>query len=132
MAPLSLTPQSVPPSGPPKVVFWFRVYSGCMAGVYVLCMLASPLIFFAGTRSGGEEAVVLKIQAVVLFLVGLVLAVAFALPFVFPRRPWVWIYDIVLICIGLTSCCILPAAIPLLIYWLKPEAKAWFRSTAIL
>jgi hypothetical protein len=35
-------------------------------------------------------------------------------------------YDLVLICIGMTSCCILPAAIPLLIFWLKPEAKNWF------
>jgi len=26
----------------------------------------------------------------------------------------------------LTSCCILPAAVPLLIYWVKPETKAWF------
>ena len=48
-----------------------------------------------------------------------------AAPFL-PRRPWVWIYDLVLICLGLTSVCCLPATIPLLVYWLKPEAKSWF------
>jgi hypothetical protein len=82
------------PAAPPKVVFWFRVYTGGMAALYVCCMLA---------------------------------AIVFALPFVLPRRPWVWVYDMVVICIGLTSCCIMPAALPLLIYWIKPEVKAWFQ-----
>ena len=116
----------IPVSGPPKVLVWFRVYTGCMTAIYALCVLAAPLVFFAGTRARGEDALVLKIQAGVLLLVGLVFAVVFALPFVLPRKRWVWIYDLVLICIGLTSCCILPAAVPLLIYWLKPEAKNWF------
>jgi hypothetical protein len=120
------TTYTMPSPEPPKVLVWFRVYTGCMTAIYVLCALAAPLIFFAGTRSGGEDAVVLKIQAGVLLLVGLVFAVVFALPFVLPRKRWVWIYNLVLICIGLTSCCILPAAVPLLIYWIKPEAKNWF------
>ncbi|HOX57323.1 MAG TPA: hypothetical protein P5205_12560 [Candidatus Paceibacterota bacterium] len=129
----SLTPgsQAIHPV-PPKVVFWFRIYSGCMTGVYALCVLAAPLIFFAGTRSSREDAFVLKIQAGVLLAVGLVFAVVFALPFVLPRRPWVWVYSLVLICIGMTSCCILPAAVPLLIYWLKPDAKSWFNSALTL
>jgi len=115
-------------SGPPKVLFWFRVYTGCMTAVYALCALAAPFIFFAATRAAEEQVLVLKIQAGLLLLIGLVFAVVFALPFVLPRKRWVWIYDLVLICIGLTSCCILPAAVPLLIYWLKPEAKSWFNS----
>jgi len=44
-------------------------------------------------------------------------------------KPWVWIYDLVIICMGMTSACFLPAAIPLLIYWLKPEVKAHFGRT---
>ena len=119
-------PSSPQPAACPKVVFWFRIYAGCMTGVYGLCMAAAPFIFYAGIRTGGEQGVVFRIQSVLLLLVGLVLAVAFALPFLLPRKPWVWIYDLVLICIGMTSCCILPAAVPLLIYWLKPEAKHWF------
>ncbi len=116
----------VPPAGLPKVVFWFRVYTGCMTTLYVLCILAAPVVLFAGTRTAGEHGVVLKIEAVFLLLVGVVLAAAFALPFVLPRKRWVWVYDLVLICIGMTSCCILPAAVPLLIYWVKPETKDWF------
>ena len=67
-----------------------------------------------------------------LLLVGLAFAIAFALVFVFPRKHWAWIYGLVLICIGMSSCCILPAAIPLLIFWLKPEVKSWFNSGASL
>jgi hypothetical protein len=32
----------------------------------------------------------------------------------------------VLICIGMNSCCLLPASIPLLIFWIKPETKTYF------
>jgi MFS family permease len=112
---------------PPKVVFWFRIYTGCMAALYVCCMLAAPALFYLSTKTAGEDAAVLKIYSVVLLIIGLVLAIVFALPFVLPRRPWVWIFDMVLICIGLTSCCIMPASIPLLIYWIKPEVKTWFQ-----
>jgi hypothetical protein len=42
----------------------------------------------------------------------------------------VWIYQIVLIGLGLTSVCCLPATVPLLISYVKPEVKAWFEPTA--
>ncbi len=32
----------------------------------------------------------------------------------------------------MTSCCLLPAVIPLLIYWLKPGVKNWFNPGASL
>ena len=41
-------------------------------------------------------------------------------------NPWAWIYGMVLICIGLTSPCCLPVTIPLLIGWIKDDAKAYF------
>jgi hypothetical protein len=47
-----------------------------------------------------------------------------AAPFL-PKRRWVWIYDLVLICLSFTGCCI-AFGIPLLIFWLKPETKAFF------
>ena len=63
------------------------------------------------------------------------LCFAFGVPFAIapflPRRSWVWIYDVVLICFGMTSICSMPAAIPLLIFWFKPETQAYFgRGTA--
>ncbi|WP_211325572.1 hypothetical protein [Roseimicrobium gellanilyticum] len=46
-------------------------------------------------------------------------------PLVSSPRPWVWAYSRVLICIGFTGCT-LPFFIPLLIFWLKPEVKAYY------
>jgi MFS family permease len=117
---------AIPMQSPPPVVTWFKVYTGFMTGLYVLCTVAGPVLLFASAKIRGDEKVGLMVQGAVLMIVGLPLAIAFVLPFFLARKRWVWIYDLVLICIGLTSCCILPAAIPLLIYWLKPECKAWF------
>lgn len=32
-----------------------------------------------------------------------------------------WIYNLILICLGLTSCCTWPVTIPLLIFWIKQK-----------
>ena len=53
-------------------------------------------------------------------------AAAFSAGIFLPPRLWVWIYGIVLIAVGFTSACCIPFCVPLLIYWLKPEAKAYF------
>jgi len=97
-----------------------------MAGIYVLCVLASGVFFIAGLRMEGEDRVAFLVNSVIFAAIGLPLAILCALPFFLPRKPWVWIYDLVIICIGLTSCCTMVASIPLLIYWLKPDVKAWF------
>jgi hypothetical protein len=114
------------PAGTPKVVVWFKVYAALFAALY-LVVAACSLVFFlldpAELDMARPEALLTGAFLVVL---GLVLAAAFALPFFLPPKPWLWIYDLVLICIGLTSPCCMPASIPLLIYWLKPEAKAFF------
>ena len=61
-----------------------------------------------------------------LLLIGVVFMGAFGFGLFVPARRWGWIYGIVLIAVGLTSCCLLPATIPLLIFWLKPETQAFY------
>ncbi len=114
---------------PPPVIRWFKVYTGVMTGIYALCIVAGPLVMFAATKVHADERVVLMIQGAILMIVGLLFGIAFALPFFLPRKPWVWIYNLVLICIGMTSCCILPATVPLIIFWIKPDVKLWFNRT---
>jgi cyanate permease len=46
-----------------------------------------------------------------------------------PRKPWVWTYNLVVICLGMSNCCF-PVCIPLLIFWIKPEAKQYFERSA--
>lgn len=68
----------------------------------------------------------MQIVGVVFAVIGVPLGVVFAAAPFLPRRPWVWVYDLVLIILGLTSCITWPLTIPLLIYWLKAETKWWF------
>jgi hypothetical protein len=111
----------------PPVVFWFKVYTVVMTGIYALCLIAGPVMICFGSQANDQDAKVFVVQGILFTVISLPLAIAFALPIFLKPKPWVWIYNLVLICIGLTSCCFLPATIPLLIYWLKPEAKVWFQ-----
>jgi len=64
-----------------------------------------------------------------LLIISLPLFGACLLPLFVQPRPWLWTYDLVIICMGLTSACLLPACIPLLISWMKPETKSYFGKT---
>src|SRR5688500_8581784 len=113
----------------PPVITWFKVYAGFMAFLYFAITAIVGVIAVIGP----EDEEMSRTESMVIFglvaaLCGIFCAV-FAFALFAPRAPWVWIYDIVLIALGMTSCLTLPAAIPLLIFWLKPEAKAWFGRT---
>lgn len=110
----------------PQVLVWFRIYCVVLCLIYLLCAGFS-LVFFAADPEemdmGKAEAIIMG----VLFLVmGVVLFVASLLPLLLRPRPWVWVYDLIIICIGMTSACFLPLCVPLLIFWIKPEVKAYF------
>lgn len=72
-----------------------------------------------GNIAGGIFIAVLSAGMSILFAVGMVI----------PRRKWGWIYGFIPIAIGLTSPCCIPASLPLLWFWLKPENKQWFHVT---
>lgn len=111
---------------PPKVFFWFKMYAGLLSLIY-LVMVAFSLVFFLADPQDLDMPKTFALLIGMLFLgLGLVLFIACLLPFFLPPKPWVWIYNLVIICVGMTSACFLPICVPLLIYWLKPEAKAYF------
>ena len=58
--------------------------------------------------------------------VGLLTFLVFAVAALLPAKPYNWFVGIVMIALGFSSCCLWPACIPLLIYWVKPETKALF------
>ncbi|MDH3492868.1 MAG: hypothetical protein OEM82_04915, partial [Acidobacteriota bacterium] len=66
------------------------------------------------------------IVGIIYFVLGLAFAAVYGIALVLPRKPFNWIYGIVMIAIGLTSCCLLPATVPLFLFWLKPETKRFF------
>ena len=114
----------------PPVIKWFRLYAGLMAALYGLLTLIGIVVLASAGASDEDIPLMHKVILAGVFLLlcgGLTAIFAFAL--FAPRVPWVWVYDIVLIAIGLTSCLTIPAALPLLLYWIKPEAKAYFGRT---
>ncbi|MHC5004784.1 MAG: hypothetical protein ACYTJ0_16860 [Planctomycetota bacterium] len=114
------------PGGRPAVWTWFVVYCVFMALLYVLVMGVGVVLLLVDPVELEMDSMEATIMGSAYAALGAVLAVPYAVaPFLPPRR-WVWIGDLVLICLGMTSCCTLPACIPLLIFWIKPETKAHF------
>ncbi|QIF00154.1 hypothetical protein [Roseimicrobium sp. ORNL1] len=109
----------------PRVVLWFRVYGWFMVA-YSLGIAALSLVFFLMSPEDLDmtrgEAVVL---GSILLAMGVIFAVAHVPPLVSAPRPWSWVYSLVIICLGLSSCAVV-ACVPLLIFWLKPEVKAYY------
>lgn len=109
----------------PSPVMWFKVYAGAMALLYLFVIAAGGL-FLINPEWLETETFEARMMAFVFIGLGIPLTGIFAAAIFLPPRPWVWIYDLVLIAIGFMSCCILPFSIALLIFWLKPEVKAYF------
>lgn len=124
---------SFPPSTPavhyngqkPQVVTWYYVY------VVVLCLMFLAVIVGAALVLAGvfpipeEEQTDATVVSLIYLIMGGFILIPCLVAFFLPRRKWVWIYHMVLICLGLTGCTVV-GCIPLLIFWLKPEVKAYF------
>ena len=119
-------PETWYPSPTPGVWPWFIVYCVVMAILYLFVAGAGSIFFVIDPAELEMDPVEAKIMGTVYVGIGLMLLVPFALGPFLPRRKWVWVYDLVLICLGMTSCCTLPACIALLIFWIKPETRYFF------
>lgn len=109
----------------PPVYKWFVVYSIGMALLYLVVAAMGVVFLFIQPDPEMDEAEA-TIMGIVFLVLGLVFFVPYASAPFLPRQSWVWVLGLVLICIGLTSACCLPVCVPLLIFWLKPEMKAFY------
>lgn len=109
----------------PPVYMWFTVYCILMALVYMTTAIMGIAFMFVepDREMSAAEA---KIMGSVMLIFGLGFFVPYAIAPFLPHKNWVWVFGLVLICLGLTSACCLPVCIPLLIFWLKPEMKAFY------
>ncbi len=113
----------------PQVVIWFKVYCGFMAFLYFLVFLLG-FVFLVVPAEDLDMAVGENlIAAGIFFVLGLPLMACYLVGIFLGPKSWVWVYDLVLICIGLTSCITMVVCIPLLIHWMKPELKAYYGRT---
>src|SRR5688572_24126586 len=105
-------------SAKPAVWTWYVVYCVAMAILYLFVIGAGIFLLTVDPTWLEEDALLLRVEGVLFLGLGLVLMVIFAIAPFLPKKPWVWIYGIVLIGLGMTSACCLPATIPLLIFWI--------------
>lgn len=108
-----------------KTFFWYRVYCGVLVGFYLFVMIyaisqviSPPILRELSPRE--------KIDNILFIVLGAGFSLIFAVALFLPPKPYNWIVGIILIGIGMTLCCFIPACVPLLIFWMKPETKAFF------
>lgn len=125
-APGTEEPVGAAPSG----ILWLRIYCGfqllfflLLSGVGVVLLIA-PLLDPGSfpTRSGEPPLWIFGLILTALYSPMLLL---YAVGLAAPRRRWLYAYGFVLCALSMVCGGCWPFAIPALIYWLKPEVKAW-------
>jgi hypothetical protein len=116
----------------PGVWIWYVIYCVLMALLYLICLAVSiVLIAFADEIAAGDpemDATECRITGAILCMVSLPLMVLFGVAPLLPKKKFAWIWGLITIAIGMTSCCCLPVSIPLLIFWIKSDTKAFFHT----
>lgn len=109
-----------------KTFLWYRVYTGFMAVLYlaltVFGIVIATVPFETTEYSSGE----LALMGIVYAVMGAILFLVFAVGTFLPAKSYNWVVGIILMGLGMTSCCFLPVLIPLLIFWFKPETQRFF------
>ena len=110
-----------------KVWKWFVIYCVLMTLLYLVTAGAGAfLLLFDFSSARNRDVEQLQGQGIIFLLIGLILMIPYAMGPFLKGKSWGWTYGIVLIAIGMTSCCLWPITIPLLIQWIKPEMKRAF------
>ena len=109
-----------------KTFFWYRVYCAVLALLYLAIIAFGIFLLMYQPPTRQYDLQELTLVSVVYIVLGIVFFLAFAVAFFLPPKPYNWIVGIVMMAIGMTSCCFVPFVVPLFIFWLKPETKAFF------
>ena len=109
-----------------KAYRWFVVYVVGMLVLYLLCVAACIFALTYEFDVTADERTQIQLYAGIFLVACLAMLPVFGVGLFSGRRSWGWVYGLVLIGLGATSCCTWPITIPLLIQWLKPEMKARF------
>lgn len=108
---------------------WFVAYVAALVVLYLLMAAGGVFLLLFDFGLTAAEVDELRFQGGALVIVGIAFAIVYGVGLFLPRKQWGWVYGLVLLGLGMTSCCTWPATIPLLIAWLKPEMKARFGMT---
>ncbi|MEM7014656.1 MAG: hypothetical protein AAF585_24610, partial [Verrucomicrobiota bacterium] len=120
-ASLPQSPQhQLPPGERPNVVLWYKVYAWLgVVGGFLISIVGVVLLFgaeiFPDDTMTAEDKMMFPIMGVVYIVMGLITTVPFFIGALTKQKSWQWTYNLVIICLGLTSCSIV-FSLPLLIF----------------
>lgn len=109
----------------PAVIIWYKLYLAFLAFLFLLVAVGGVFLTLAPISADDLDGISPMLLGIIYLVMGLALAIPVIIGFFLPRKSWVWVYHLVMICIGMTGCTIV-FSIPLLIFWLKPEVKTYF------
>lgn len=122
------------PDRRPGAVTTFYVYCGLMVLLYLLAAVGGVLMLANANAIADRDPEITTQDANaygwILLGMGLILATAFFIPPLLPRRKWAWIIGIIMIALGLTSCCLWPLCIPLMVFYVQSPARQWYNEEA--
>lgn len=107
----------------PSVVTWQMVYLALMVLVYLMLTVGGICVYIFANEIAAEDPStdpeIFRIAGVIYSALGFVLGIVFAVGLFWKRGMGGWVYNIILIALGLTSCVTWPMTIPLMIHWIK-------------
>jgi len=114
------------PNTKPDPVLWYQLYAGALALLYLAVVGFGIFVVVLGLEASGSAQVEALIQGVIFTGMGVVFGLASAASIFFPRTKWAHTTHIIILALGMTSCCCLPVCIPILMRYNKPDVKRWF------
>lgn len=112
----------------PAAVLWFKIYSAVMTLMYLGTIAMGGMLVMLSSEVSGAEQTELLIYGVVFVITGAVFGIASFVSLFLPRTKWAYVMQLMLVALGMTSCCFLPFCIPILLGYMKPEVKRYFNA----
>lgn len=115
----------------PGVIIWFKIYAALLCFLYLLTGAFSFVFLFGDPSELDMPENMARIVGVMMLVISAGLFVICLLPLILKPKPWLWVYNLVVICLGMTSACFLLICVPMLIFWLKPETRRYYGKDVI-
>ncbi len=112
-----------------RAFFWYRIYLGVLAILYLGVTILGITLAVLQPETADHDRATLLFVSILYAVLGSIFLILTIIALFLPIKPFNWVVGIVMIAIGMTSCLFLPFLIPLLVYWIKPETKAFFGRT---
>lgn len=109
-----------------KTFFWYRIYCATLILTYLALTIFGIFLAVVQPQTPEYTPQETMFMGILCAVLGGLFCVIAAVAIFLPPKPYNWIIGMVMIAIGMTSCCFLPFMIPLIYFWIKPETQAFF------